>query len=46
LPRQFTTRTTVTVTGLTPGSTVHFRYRATVKGLTRDWSQVISLIVV
>jgi hypothetical protein len=45
LPDPFTTRTTATVKGLTPGSTVHFRYRASVKGVTGDWSNVIAIIV-
>jgi hypothetical protein len=34
-----------TVTGLTPGSAVAFRYRTTLKNVTSEWSQVISVIV-
>jgi hypothetical protein len=45
LPEPFTTKTTATVPDLTPGSTVHFRYRASVKGAMGDWSNVIALIV-
>ena len=45
LPEPVTTKTTVPVEDLRPGSTVHFRYRATVKGVTGDWSQSISIIV-
>ena len=45
LPDPVTTKTTVPVRDLRPGSTVHLRYRATVKGVTRDWSQPISMIV-
>jgi len=42
LPQPFTNKTKVTVTGLTPGAMVWFRYRSTVKGATGDWSQPIS----
>jgi hypothetical protein len=45
LPEPFTTKATVTVTGLTPGSTAHFRYRATVKGVTGNWSDAVAIIV-
>jgi hypothetical protein len=45
LPEPFTTGTIVTVRGLKPGSTVHFRYRATVKGVTGNWSNSIAIIV-
>jgi hypothetical protein len=45
LPEPFTTKTTVTVKGLKPGSTVHFRYRASVKGVIGDWSNPIAIIV-
>jgi hypothetical protein len=45
LPEPFTTKTTATVRGLVPGSTVHFRYRATVKGVTGNWSDSFALIV-
>jgi hypothetical protein len=41
----FTTKTTVTIPGLKPGSTVHVRYRTVVKGVTGEWSQAISIIV-
>lgn len=33
------------VTGLVPGSTVHFRYRATVKSGGGNWSEAIAFIV-
>jgi hypothetical protein len=45
LPEPFTTKATATVTGLTPGSTAHFRYRATVKGATGNWSDRVAIIV-
>jgi hypothetical protein len=45
-PQPFTNNTRVTVTGLTPGTTVWFRYRWTFKGATGDWSQPISIMVV
>jgi hypothetical protein len=45
LPQPFTSKTKVTVAGLTPGTTVWFRYRATVKGETGNWSQPISTMV-
>jgi hypothetical protein len=45
LPQPTTTHAHATVKNLTPGTTVHFRYRATVKGLTGDWSDVIACIV-
>jgi hypothetical protein len=45
LAQQITTKTTATVPGLKPGSTVYFRYRATVKGVTGNWSDPISFIV-
>jgi hypothetical protein len=45
LPEPFTTKATVTVTGLTPGATVHFRHRASVKGVLGDWSDVVAIIV-
>ena len=34
-----------TIVGLTPGSTVVFRYRAVTKTGEGDWSQVVSLII-
>ena len=34
-----------TLSGLRPGSTVWLRYRWTVKGVTGDWSQTISIVV-
>ncbi len=34
-----------TVSGLTPGSSVSFRYRTTLKEVTSDWSQTIGVIV-
>jgi hypothetical protein len=42
-PQQFTNHTTVVLSGLTPGSTVHFRYRVTVKGATGDWLGPVSI---
>jgi hypothetical protein len=40
-----TVKATTTVEGLPPGATVYFRYRATTKDGTTDWSDPISLIV-
>ncbi len=45
LQEPFTTKSTVTVPGLTPGTTVHFRYRTSVKGVLGNWSEVVSIIV-
>jgi hypothetical protein len=45
LPEPFTTKASATVRGLKPGSTVHFRVRATVKGVTGDWSNSVAIIV-
>ena len=45
LPAPFTTKATVTVQGLTPGVRAHFRYRSTVRGVTGDWSQVVTMLV-
>jgi hypothetical protein len=45
LQLQYTTKTTVTKAGLVPGSTVHFRVRAVVKGVMGNWSDPISIIV-
>jgi hypothetical protein len=39
------TRSTFPIDGLTPGSTVWFRYRASVKGQMGDYSDAVSLIV-
>jgi hypothetical protein len=44
-PQQITTRASVTISGLPPRSMVHLRYRATVKGVTGDWSQTIAIMV-
>ena len=44
-PQPFTNETAVTLSGLRPGSTVWLRYRWTVKGVTGDWSQTISIMV-
>jgi hypothetical protein len=41
----FTVQASTTVSGLTPGSTVHFRYRAVTKDGAGDWSQPVSIIV-
>jgi hypothetical protein len=45
LPEPFTTKASVTFRRLKPGSTVHFRYRATVKGVTGNWSDSVAIIV-
>jgi len=45
LAQPVTTKTTATVPDLKPGSTVYFRYRATVKGVSGDWSDPIAFIV-
>jgi hypothetical protein len=45
LEQPVTTKTTATVPRLKPGSTVYFRYRATVKGVSGDWSDPIAFIV-
>jgi hypothetical protein len=45
LPQPFTNETKVTVAGLPPGATVMFRYRASVKGVVGDWSDVLSIVV-
>lgn len=44
-PQPFTTKTTATLSGQKPGSTVHFRYRYTLKGVTHDWSDPVAIIV-
>jgi hypothetical protein len=44
-PQPFTNETEVTISELRPGATVWLRYRSTVKGVTGDWSQTISIIV-
>ena len=41
-----TTKATVTVTGLVPGTHVLFRYRATTKGVCLDWSDPVAIFVV
>jgi hypothetical protein len=41
----FTTQASTTVSGLTPGSTVHFRYRPVTKDGAGDWSQPVSIMV-
>jgi len=40
-----TTQASTTVTGLKPGATVHFRYRAVTNDGVRDWSQAVWIIV-
>jgi hypothetical protein len=40
-----TLKTTTTVTGLTPGAVVEFRYRAVTKSGATDWSQPVSLTI-
>ncbi len=40
-----TTQASTTVTGLKPGATVHFRYRAVTNDGVRDWSQSVWIIV-
>ncbi|HTQ45186.1 MAG TPA: hypothetical protein VMI75_20645 [Polyangiaceae bacterium] len=44
-PQAVETKASATLPRQRPGSTVHLRYRATVKGVTGDWSDVISIIV-
>ena len=44
LPEPFTNKASVTVRGLKRGSTVHFRYRSTKKGVTGDWSDTVAII--
>jgi hypothetical protein len=44
-PQAVTTKARATVKGLKPGSTVHFRYRVTVKGVTGDWNDPLAIIV-
>jgi hypothetical protein len=41
----FTVQASTAVSGLQPGSTVHFRYRPATKDGTGDWSQSVSIIV-
>jgi hypothetical protein len=36
-PQQFTNHSTAMLPGLTPGSTVHFRYRVTIRAVTGNW---------
>ena len=45
-PQAVETKASATLPGQKPGSTVHLRYRVTVKGVTGDWSDAISIIVV
>jgi hypothetical protein len=40
-----TVKATNDVDGLTPGSTVYFRYRASTKDGTSDWSEPLAQIV-
>ena len=40
-----TTQASTTATGLKPGATVHFRYRAVTNDGVRDWSQAVWIIV-
>jgi hypothetical protein len=42
---EFTVKANLTVAGLTPGSRVHFRYRAVTKDGMGDWSQPVAIIV-
>jgi hypothetical protein len=44
-PQPVTNYATATLRGQTPGSTVHVRFRATVKGVTGDWSDPLAIIV-
>ena len=44
-PQPFTTKASATLPKQKPGSTVHFRYRYTLKGVTSDWSDPIAIIV-
>jgi hypothetical protein len=46
VPVPFTVQASTTISGLSPGSTVHFRYRAATKDGAGDWSQPVSMIVV
>ena len=41
----FTVQANTTVSGLRPGSTVHFRYRPVTKDGAGDWSDPIAVIV-
>jgi hypothetical protein len=41
----FTVQASTTVSGLQPGSTVYFRYRAVTKDGTGDWSEPVGVIV-
>ncbi len=44
-PQQTTNYSKALLPGLTPGSTVHFRYRVTLKGVTGDWIGPVSIEV-
>jgi hypothetical protein len=43
-PQPVTNHATVLLPGLSPGATVHFRYRVTVKGATGDWRGPVSIM--
>lgn len=44
-PQAVSTKASATLRGMRPASTVHLRYRVTVKGVTSGWSDPISIIV-
>lgn len=44
-PQQVTNHASALLSGLTPGSTAHFRYRVTIKGVTGDWLGPVSIKV-
>jgi hypothetical protein len=44
-PQQVTNHATALLSGSTPRSTVHFRYRVTIKGVTGDWIGPVSIVV-
>jgi hypothetical protein len=44
-PQQVSNHATAVLPGLTPGSTVLFRYRVTIKGVTGDWIGPVSIEV-
>lgn len=44
-PKAVETKASATLPGMTPASTVHIRYRVTVKGVTGDWSDPVAIIV-
>jgi hypothetical protein len=45
LPLPNTNDANLRVPGLTPGSTVHFRFRTTIKNAPSEWSQAIAVLV-